>query len=245
MKHIFKQDLKVLSSQTDTKAELGLVQSLALAQDNMCEYFKAINCDGISMIPAKGRFFVLTKSVIRFDECVVKWLDKIALTTQLCNLSKIKLSLQTEFHNVSGERFATCVQELCTMDSIARKLRTIESTSLPKDIEVTQDQVVDFSKFDTDGLELIAEDCRRVDITNIDMYKHVNNLEYVKFALSVLDVNFVESIKIRHFEIHYLSEAKFGEALDIRCYKGDGRCVFQIYSGEKLINRSIVLFDNI
>ena len=244
MKHIYKQNLKILSSQTDSNTELGLVQSLALAQDNMCEYFKHIDCDGIAMIPTKGCFFVLAKTVIEFYGSTAKWLENISLSTQLCNKTKIKLCLETDFQNSSGENFATCAHEMCAMDAQSRNVRLLNSTSLPEDIEITKEQSLVFSKFDVDEMELKCEVTKRVDINNIDMYKHVNNLEYVKFMLSLLDMDFLETKKVKKFEIHYIAESRFADELTIKCYESDNQYVFMIYNHDKLINRGILNFDN-
>lgn len=244
MKHIHKQKLKILSTQTDMNAELGWLQSLTLAQDNMCEYFKIIDCDGIAMIPAKGCFFVLAKTIIEFSGKSPKWLDEVLLTTELCNKTRIKVNLETSFENSKGERFATCVHEMCAIDHESRSVRMLSTTSLPEDIEVTKDQSLEFSKFDGDGLEFECETIRRVDLTNIDMYRHVNNLEYVKFMMSMLSVDFMDSVKISKFEIHYIAESRFEDDLCIKQYKGDDRIVFMIYNGDRLVNRGIVYFDN-
>ena len=243
MKHIYKQNLKVLSTQIDMNAELGLLPSLAFAQDNMCEYFKSIDCDGPTMIPSKGCFFVVAKTVIEFSGQSPRWLDNVTLTSQLCHKTKIKLYLDTTFENASGERFATCIHEMCAIDHQARSVKMLNATNWSDDIEVSKEQSLEFSKFDVEGLELVGEVCRRIDSNNIDMYRHVNNIEYAKFMLSLFDLDTLESIRIKRFEIHYIAESRFGEELTIKSYKGDNNYVFMIYRGDKLVNRGILYFD--
>ena len=91
----YSQQLKVLSSQTSYDAKMGMLDCLSVLQDNMCEYFKMINCDGISMIPTHNCFFVVTKTRLRIYNNP-KWLDLLNITSDVCKLSGIRLDLYTE-----------------------------------------------------------------------------------------------------------------------------------------------------
>ena len=73
MKYI--QELKVLASSTDYSARVGLVGAISYLQDNMCDYFKYLGADGITMIPICQAFFVITKTKIKFHD-LPKWAEK-------------------------------------------------------------------------------------------------------------------------------------------------------------------------
>jgi hypothetical protein len=68
MKCIYEQPMKVLSSWTDINMELGLAQALSVVQDNMCEYFRELKCDGPTMVPVCNCFLVVTKTKIKFNK---------------------------------------------------------------------------------------------------------------------------------------------------------------------------------
>ena len=74
----FTQTIKVLSTQTDHTTSVGFLQAVSLMQDNMCEYFRNISCDGPTILPTHNCFFVLAKTKLRFVD-KPKWLQKIYL----------------------------------------------------------------------------------------------------------------------------------------------------------------------
>ena len=65
MDTLFKQKVKVLASQTNFDAKVGLIEALEYFQDNMSEYFKTLNCDGIYIVPKHHAFWAVTKTKIR------------------------------------------------------------------------------------------------------------------------------------------------------------------------------------
>ena len=85
MVNVFERNMKVDASLTDVNIQFGLLPALTVAQDNMCEYFRQIGCDGITMIPVKNCFFVLTKSKIKFDNFAT-WLDEFKVSSSVLRL---------------------------------------------------------------------------------------------------------------------------------------------------------------
>ena len=86
--------------------------------------------------------------------------------------------------------------------------------------------------------ELVFE--QQIRSCHIDMSHHMNNIEYIKFALSVFTDDFLQSHEISDLEVHYTGESKEGQILrvyrrdDADCegktfihIKEDERCVFE------------------
>ncbi|MGN0961075.1 MAG: acyl-ACP thioesterase domain-containing protein [Christensenellales bacterium] len=240
MKVDCEQKIKVLASQTDMKVEMGLIQSIAVVQDNMCEYFKHINCDGLTLLPKCDCFFVLTKTKIHFDK-FAKWLDEFNLTTELSDLSRVAVTLKTDFKDLeTNESFVTCFQELCAMDNTSRKLRMINTTPFPSDIEINGEREKVFNKFNIefDDKDLVKEEI--VSSVNIDLYQHTNNVEYVRLMMSTLDKEFILNNTITDFEIHYISESKYGSLLRIYRKEIDGVIYFEIKHDDKIITKAML-----
>lgn len=214
MKHITSQDIKVLSSQTDMNCEMGLMQTLSIVQDNMCDYFKDLKCDGPHLIPECGCFYVLTKTKIHMDECA-KWGDVFNISTGLHDLSKIAVTVSSNLKNNNDKIFAKCYQELCAMDVSSRRLRMVGTTPFPTDLEMTGNRDKVFEKFNIEYGESDLIDSIKIKSTNIDIYHHTNNVEYVRFMLATLDKEFFMQNKITDFEIHYSAESKYGDVLRI------------------------------
>ena len=241
MINILERNMKVESSLTDVNIQFGLIPALTVAQDNMCEYFRQIGCDGILMIPVKNCFFVLSKTKIKFDNFAT-WLDEFCVKTELVNKSKARVSLQTDFDS-NGKHLATCMHEMCAMDATERTLRAINTTLMPEDLETTKDTELSFDKL---NFELTNEDMvgmHRVNVGNLDFYKHTNNLQYVQIMFSTLGLPFVENNVIDEFEIHYLSETINGDVLAIFKKVEDDRVLFQITNVEgKCVTKAMIKY---
>lgn len=233
MKNILEQKMKVSASLTDVNIEMGLVPSLSVVQDNMCEFFKNIGCDGLAMVPVCNCFFVVTKTKIKFNNFLT-WLDEFNCKTEICGKSRVRLQLSTEFTK-KGTLIATSIQELCAMDADQRSLRTIETTLLPKDIEVTSSSDMEFSRLTFDMSEANLVKTHSVDCTNLDFYKHTNNVEYVRIMLSTLNLNFLVSNVITDFEIHYVNECRFGDELKIYKNKTNECIDFEVRKNDVII----------
>lgn len=243
MINVHEQKMKVQASLTDIHVELGVLPTLTVAQDNMCEFFKLIQCDGLNMVPKCNCFFVLTKSKVMFDKNI-KWLDDFSVKTELSSKTKIRLNLSTDIVDASGEKVATCVQEMCAMDATDRKLRMLNTTLLPEDIECTKIQDIQFEKLMEDfGEEDFVKEVI-VDVSNLDFYKHTNNLEYVRFMLSTLPLDFLDSVDITDFEIHYISESKYGDVLKIYRKIKANSIEFQIVKNGKVITKGSAKFGS-
>jgi acyl-ACP thioesterase len=222
--------------------QMGILSSLGVAQDNMCEFFKAIKCDGPTMIPKTNCFFVMLKNKIHIND-FKSWLDEFSVRTELVSQTRIRLSVQTKFLDDSGSVFATCLQEMCPMDVTTRKERMVADTTLPEDMELTDNAELNFEKMTFDLSEENLVQTKQIDATNIDIYKHTNNLEYVRFMLSTFDMDFIENNTLTDIEIHYICESRFGDNLKIFRRIENDVIYFQINNGDKVITKAIVNYQ--
>lgn len=226
MINIFERDLKVEASLTDVNIQFGLLPALTVAQDNMCEFFRQVGCDGITMIPIKNCFFVLAKSKIKFDNFAT-WLDKFKARTEMTAKSKIRVSVQTDFDS-DGKHLATCLHEMCAMDATERTVRAVNTTLMSEELEPSRESAFGFEKM---SFELTSEDMvgmHRINVGNLDFYKHTNNLQYVQIMFSTLGLPFVENNILDEFEIHYIAETRNGDVLAIFKKIEEDRVLFQI-----------------
>lgn len=231
----FVQNIKILSSQTDSNAQVGILNALSLLQDNMCESFKALNCDGIAMIPTHHCFWAMTKTKIRFDK-PLKWLDYSTLDTEICTLSSIRMNMRNNILLPDGSIAIAGKQEMCAMDFDTRKLRLISTTALPKDLDVGMDNTgLAFSKYTDEVSDIDYVYDTRVSCENVDYFGHTNNVMYARFMIQALSLDFLKSTSVKEFEIHYLSESKEGDILKIYKKESDGRIYFEIRKGTRPI----------
>jgi acyl-ACP thioesterase len=234
MQFIYNQDKKVLSTLLDSNMRMGLIGALQVVQDNMCEYFKELGCDGPSMIPICNSFFVVTKTKIKFNN-YLNWLEEFKACSQVSSRTRIKLNLCTDFISKDGNFVSECVQEMCPIDATERTIRMINSTLFPDELENSKTSNLVFEKMqfclEEDDLILV----KKVDVANIDFYRHTNNVEYVRMMLSTLDFDFVLDNKIEDFEIHYISESRYNDELKVYRKIENNTIQFEIKRDEKTI----------
>lgn len=234
--------LKLPASMIDINARLGFVDCLTCLQDNMCEYFKILGCDGLTMVPICNAFFVITKTKIQFVE-KANWLDEIELKTSISKKSNIRVNLNNNIYK-DGSPIVYGLQEMCAVGATDRKLRMVDSTLFPNDIELdTSSNDLAFSKL----MEEFTEDDFVkeiiIDASHLDFYKHTNNVEYSKFVLSTLSIDDLENKEIESFEIHYINQCVMGDVLKI--YKKQvGKDVFHqmVLNDGTIINKSKLTF---
>lgn len=244
MKNILEQDMKVSATLTDVNIQMGLIPSLTVVQDNMCEFFKNMGCDGLTMVPICNCFFVVTKTKICFNK-FLEWLDTFKCRTEISNKSKVRLNLSTEFLDKNNEMVACALQEMCAMDADKRSLRLVDTTLVPTDLEVTKNSEIEFSRlnFEMTEEDLVKE--HNIEVVNLDFYKHTNNVEYARLMLSTLELSFLVENIISDFEIHYINECRFGDHLKIYRKTIDDHIEFEIRKENNAIVKGLLNFRKI
>ncbi len=240
MDNKFIREYRVSSTQIDHRAQMGMVQVLGVNQDNFCEYFKVLGCDGLTMIPLAQCFFVTTKTRFKIQKSI-DWLDDIVVESTISKKSVARIECDCNILDKDGNICACGRQELCPMDSETRRLRMVNTTLFPKDIIPSAINDVELNRlnFDDANNHKIVE----VEYSNIDFFGHTNNVEYVKIMLNVLPIDFIKSIHIYDCEIHYIHESRVGDHLDIGYSILDGEIQFVVRNGDAIITRARLLYN--
>ena len=244
MKTRYEQNIKILSSMTDAKAQVGLTFALSYLQDNMSEYFRNLGCDGLTMIPIANCFWVMTKTKVKFNK-TIKWMDNVTLATDLSKKSAYRLNILNHIFNSEGTLAIEGVQEICAISNEDRKLIPISATIFPTDIDIDESTIpsLSFTKFDEelDDSCLVKE--HLIDSRGIDFFGHTNNVEYARLMLSTLSLNDLNKIAPKQFEIHYISESREGQSLQIYRKVMDHAYYFEIKDGERVVCKSLYEYD--
>ena len=235
------KEKEVVSSLTDCRLSMGLLETQSVIQDNMCDFFQEIGADGVRMVPIKNCFFVVTKSKIVFTKKLT-WQDKFSATSEVSSMTRLKVNLCTELTSEEG-LVAVCVQEMVAIDADKRTPCLVASTLFPLDLECGKKCDLDFERMVVDIEDSCYVGSHVVDVTNIDFYKHTNNMEYIRFMLTTLDLDYVLTHDIESFEIHYIAESRFGDELKIYRKEIDDGYYFQINNGEKVVVKARMCFS--
>ncbi len=230
---IYTQERNICSAYVDSSLKLGVAQAQLMIQDCMTECFGKIKCDNVSIMKL-GYFWVLSKSKIK----VFKrpgWKDTVDTSAFPVKNFGIRTNVNTVLKNMDGELLLVADQELCLLD--IEKHRPAPLSKVPYPAENFPDAVLsnDFSKIrfpDSDYTDVYEQVIRS---SNLDMLHHLNNTEYVKFALNVFPESFLLEHEIDEIEVHYKAESKENQTLRIMRKDVENTVYIRIKENERCV----------
>lgn len=212
-KMIFSEKKVLSSAYIDSEAKLGVSQTILLIQDAFSQLYGQLKCDGV-IFKKLGYYWVLMKNKIKFFE-KPEWNSKIKISSFPVDCAGFRTHVNTEIKDFQGNTVALSNQEICLLD--IEKKRPVKISQVPYPQEGFPEAVYlePYEKFDVPDEEYSEVYTQVVRQQHIDMSHHVNNVEYVRLALNVFSVDFMEKHKFDTVEVHYNSEALEGQTLNI------------------------------
>ena len=210
---IYTRERSISSAYVDWSVKLGVAQAQLMLQDCMTECFGKLKCDNISCMKL-GYFWVMTKSKIKVYKRP-EWNDTVETSTFPVKNSGIRTCVNTVFRDMNGELLLVANQEMCLLDIEKHRPASIFNVPYPKDNfpdAVLADEFEKINFPDSDYTEVYEQVIRS---SNLDMLHHLNNTEYVKFALNVFPEKFLLEHEIDELEVHFKAESKEGQTLKI------------------------------
>ena len=132
---------------------------------------------------------------------------------------------------------------MCPIDSNTRRLRSVDSTLFPSDISLAEKVgELEYSKFNFDKNDFTLKKKITIDLSNVDFYMHTNNVEYVRFCLSVLDLKVFENKRVDTFEIHYIKECSMGDEIEIYVNENDNKIDFLFMVNDSVVLKAEMMF---
>ena len=217
MKYTYKRQREVLYSETDRELSLGVIGCFDITQDMITAFFETIGSDNYTLFTKDKALWVVTKTRIRFYSKPA-WNSKLHCVSSITSLQKLRLNLLTTVTGEKGDPVFEAFQECCPIDADARTVRKIESVSFPGDAEPDLPEGMPARPFspltaDLSGFERAGS--RTVRLSDLDFSNHANNVSYVRYILDTLDSRKVQGDLVTDFEIHYLSESRESDELEI------------------------------
>ena len=220
MNNFFETNMIVKSSQCDSISMLRPSAVLEIFQD--IAEFHALEM-GISaplLTKRDGAFWVLSKSVVRFDEGGKRIRQGESIVARTWPLLPDGFRCHRQYairRNGEDCPIVSGVGEWVLVDTETRRLRTVETTGYPLDMEHLTDIAVErpFSRM-KDILSPEEKVAERVIVSSfIDLPHHTNNIVYCTLFLDTFSVAELETMKITSLEIHYLHETREGDTVHI------------------------------
>lgn len=151
------------------------------------------------------------------------WGDEVEVTIWVSEISLLRVYADYFITNMrTGERMARGTSSWSLMNAGTRQLEPAEVVA--KNITVVPEMMTDTHRkmrFPRDG-ELIAQVSHKVNRTDLDFNKHVNNRSYLKIAMLTVTDEFVAENRPLKMVIHWQHETYLDEILTCSLYDTDG-----------------------
>lgn len=186
---------------------------LSLFQDAAGEHAQLLGC-GYEEMKDRGLMWIIARS--RLDVFAEpKENDRVTITTRVKRPSG--LIFEREYRateSESGTLLATGISSWCVSDIETRKLARPSSIPYPDTFEGPYDYSIHLSairEFDTAGMDPVL--VRRVNFTDLDHNRHMNNCRYADVLIDALRP--AEGLSMKYLEIDFERECVEGEELSI------------------------------
>lgn len=217
------------------KSFLSLMENLAGAHSAFCHFtFADLAKDNLSWVILNWKLQVFERP--KADE---------NLTIKTWGRFHNKLFIIRDFKvfNDNNELVAIASSKWCLVDTTIGKIAKI-----PEDIENIYHGFCDESVFNIEDLprlavpksEPIDNDTYKIRRFDLDINKHVHNLNYLNFAYEVLPFDVFIGDELNNVEISFKKEIKYGETIKSYLYEEDNGYTIVIRSCDDTIIHAII-----
>ncbi len=218
------------------KSFLSLMETIAGTHSGYCHYsFNELALENKSWVLLEWKLQVLKRPYA--DEKIVLKTWGRPLT------SKIYVLRDFQMFNEAGELCAIATSKWCLINTTTGKI-----AKLPNNISEIYHGFRDYSVFnesDAPKLEVpdsapIVSDQYKIRRFDLDLNKHVHNLNYLDYAYELLPENIYDGNELNNVEIVYKREIKYGETIKSFLYVQDNEYTIVIKSEDEKVVHSII-----
>ncbi|NLU23697.1 MAG: hypothetical protein GXW99_03035 [Clostridiales bacterium] len=227
---IYETKKIITASDCDGTVRLGTPQTFAMLQDGMTACLGAMDIDNVPLREKYGAFWVVYKTRLQFLRRP-DWNEPITLRVFPIDERRVRTHINMELRSEMGETLVLGCQELVPLDLATHRPRRLSDFPYPTAGFPPAVCPPDFDKlaFDPAADEPVFR--QKMYSQYIDMSHHVNNVEYVRLALSVFPHQMLMEKAVTEVEIHYDCECREGEELLIARQGAYPDCFVRITRG--------------
>ncbi|MDO5608078.1 MAG: thioesterase [Capnocytophaga sp.] len=207
---VLSEDYKIRSTQVNLNNHLGLYGILGMLQDAAAEHAESLGF-GYTQLVKKGFFWALLQQKLKMDEWP-KWNETITIQTWTKPIEGVYAVREFEiFHN--GKKIGECASLWITISIESRRPIDLSKeqeifcprTDYSLDLKTNRVQL-------PENMQLIQN--RKVQISDLDVNLHVNNVKYTKWVLDMVPLDQNKDFFVREYEINFLSETFLGDEVE-------------------------------
>lgn len=245
MKYEYKKEFNTPYSSVDRSGYLGLVESMNINQDMITEFLGYLKSDNKTLRATDNAAWVYTRTKLHSAKRAF-WNTKTCAKSFVSSKSAIKLDIETDLRDDSGDVVFVAKTEMCAIDFSERKLRKIDSLSFPKDLEVQESGIGRaYSKLNCEFTENDFCFETKVFASDTDFTHHTNNAHYTKYLMNTFSSDFYDTKVITDFEIQFSKETVENDI--VRIYKkqtAENEFSFLIKCNEIVIVKALLKYSD-
>lgn len=213
------ENYKVRSYQMDMHARLTLTSIAGYLQESAGNHANS-NGFGYHQMIQSGLIWVLTRLKIVVHKFPV-WGDELELNTWVVNREKFFSRRDFEIKSKNNEILISATSGWMLLDAKVKRPQIVDNFPMevgmfPNKLAINQELEKLKSMENAD-----SEVLYKVKYSDLDVVKHVNNVQYQRIILDTFPFEFRNKFHIKSFEINYLSEALINQELKVVTGKGE------------------------
>lgn len=238
MKLIKKQ--KVNASATDSLANLSVIGIFQNVEDTVTELFGALGIDNITMKEKCNAIWVFTKTrTEKFKD--IAWNEDFETVCFISSFTRAAVCVDIAARDTAGNLCSYSRVELRALDLETGKIRKTTTLSIDDKIQAEEPEAdIEFSRFSTAELHEIGQ--VRVKYTCIDLSRHTNNIEYIRFILDTYSVCELETAPIKEIEVAFANQSFENDILSMQKCCLEGKDIFVMRKDNTVIVKSEIVF---
>lgn len=212
MENTYIRSFSVRFTDTDTGYKISPVALIQYFQECFALYCTKYNLAAFDIIK-DNLLWVISDLKINIQNNFAFWSQNITVKVWISEKTKLKTFLDYEFYNENNELLAKGDSCWYLIDKNTR--RPVQSDIITQEMPLNEKTVFgihDKRSYIVNG-DKISENKHNISITDLDFNNHVNNLTYIKFAISSLPADILKENKIDEILVKFLHESFLNNVL--------------------------------
>jgi medium-chain acyl-[acyl-carrier-protein] hydrolase len=210
----------IRSYEADTQGKATMPLLCRLMQESASNHAEQLGL-GITWLMENDLVWVLTRQLIAIDT-YPRWGETVQVLTWPTGRDRLLWYRDFKILSSDGNTIGKATTAWLVIDQARRRPQrtdTLPPLDLPSDVEHALPRR-------PEKVSALSEDAPshfiRVRYRDLDVNGHVNNAQYVEWALEAFDLDFHRLHRLREIEVNYLVEALYGDTLSAHCERTPG-----------------------
>jgi medium-chain acyl-[acyl-carrier-protein] hydrolase len=240
--NVYNQEFLIQYADIDPKNRLSIYGFFKYLQEIACIHAETLGY-GLNSAPRTGFVWILLDWKVKILD-YPKWNEKILVKTWPSKADLISCYRDFEIYNEKNELIAYATSKWILFDiskkRISKVTPEVRNVFSPIEKRVFENEIEKLEE----PAEYESSSTYTISRRDIDTNGHVNNLNYIHFALDALPENIYENQKFNHIEIMYKKQCLLGDTICSLYTSGKDESIVTIKSKDFSKLHAIVRFKN-